>query len=241
LLYLLITNNLVAQETLKIVYFYNFAPFSWKEDQPLQGIMIDILNEVLVKEMKIPVSHKAYPWKRAQELVKTNEADGFVTVATPDRRTYTIVGSEPVVSVKWLMYVKANDPIIEQLKTVTSINDLKGYRFGSYLGNGWAKRNLSGMKINYWADKLDNTFKMLVNDRFSIYVSMPQVAHYYLKKLGLTDKITELPYVLDADSMVLCIRKNSPYIHILPKFDATLKKLRKSGRIQPILEKYLNL
>ncbi|MCP4023872.1 MAG: transporter substrate-binding domain-containing protein, partial [Desulfobacteraceae bacterium] len=85
-----------AQKPIKIVYFENFAPFSWKENNQMHGILIDVLTEAIQERIKIGLLHEGYPWARAQSMVRTGKADAFVTVPTPERRAYTEISSEPV-------------------------------------------------------------------------------------------------------------------------------------------------
>jgi polar amino acid transport system substrate-binding protein len=71
----------MAQPAFKLVYFNNFAQFSWETNEKMQGILIDVLTEAIQNRMGIAVSHKGYPWKRAQLLAKNNHADAFVGVS----------------------------------------------------------------------------------------------------------------------------------------------------------------
>lgn len=66
-----------AQHNMKVVYFDNFAPYSWvdKQNKQVRGLMIDILNEAIQSRMGINLSHEGYPWKRAQSLVKSGKAE----------------------------------------------------------------------------------------------------------------------------------------------------------------------
>ncbi len=83
---------------LKLVYFQNFEPFSWKsENGEMKGIYIDLMNEALEKRLKIGISHGGYPWARAQKMLKTGRADGFVTFPSQERKRYTRVSREVVI------------------------------------------------------------------------------------------------------------------------------------------------
>ena len=63
---LLCSSPLVAQETMKFVYFNNFPPYSWEDDSgQMQGILIDIVNEAIQTRMGIPVLHQGYQFCRS--------------------------------------------------------------------------------------------------------------------------------------------------------------------------------
>jgi len=226
-----------AQDTMKLVYFHNFPPFSWEENKQMHGILIDVVTEALHSRMGISLSHEGYPWTRAQKMVEDGNADAFVTVPTPKRKTYTEISKEPVVVAMFRLFVKADNPKIGDLKNVRKISDLKEFTIGNYMGNGWADKNLAGMDVDYGAT-LDITLKKLAKGRFDVYPGVSQVARYRIKELGLQNRLTELPNIIDSNTFNLCIGKKSPYVNILPKFDETLMKMREDGKLEEIYDKY---
>ena len=122
-----------AQGTMKIVYANNIPPFFWESDGQMHGILTDVLTESIQTRMGIPVTHRGYPWARAQKMVKDGDADAFATVPTPERRTYAEVSGEPVVVATFTLFVKAGSPKTEDLKNVRKTSDLKGFKIGHYL------------------------------------------------------------------------------------------------------------
>ncbi len=226
-----------AQDTMKLVYFHNFPPFSWEENKQMQGILIDVVTQALHSRMGISVTHKGYPWTRAQKMVKVGEADAFVTVPTPKRKAYTEISKEPVVVAMFRLFVKVGNSKIEDLKNVRKVSDLKEFSMGNYMGNGWADKNLAGMDVDL-ATTLDITLQKLVKGRFDVWPGVSQVARYRIKELGFQDQLTELPNIIDSSTFNLCIGKISPYVNILPKFDETLRKMREDGKLEEIYDKY---
>ena len=222
---------------LKLVYFESYAPFSWKENNQMHGILIDVLNEALQKRMEIPVIHEGYPWKRAQIMVKRNIADAFATVPTPERKEYTVISNEPVVLATFKMFINKNDPKIEQYKKIKTINDLKPFKLGQYIGSGWAQKSLANMKV-MWTSKLDSVLTMLLHNRFDIFIDTSQVIHYNLKQMGYQNQIIELPTILDFVPFKLCIGKKSSYVNTVLKFDTTIKEMKKDNKLQEIYDKY---
>ena len=237
LLAICISTPAFSKKTLKLVYFDNYAPFSWKENNQMHGILIDVLHEALQTRMGIPVTHEGYPWKRAQLMVKRNSADAFATVPTPERREYTVISNEPVVLATFKMFINKNDPKIEQYKKIQTINDLKPYKLGQYIGSGWAKKRLANMKV-MWTPRLNSVLTMLLHNRFDIFIDTSQVILYNLKEMGYQNQIIELPTILDFVPFKLCIGKKSSYVSILLKFDATIKEMKKDKKLQEIYDKY---
>ena len=121
-----------AQDTMKLVYFNNFPPFSWENNKQMEGILIDVLTEAIQTRMGVPASHKGYPWARAQEMVKEGKSDAFATVPTSERRTYTEVSGESAVVATFTLFVKTDSPKAGELKNVRKVSDLKGFKIGHY-------------------------------------------------------------------------------------------------------------
>jgi len=236
---ILLPSYTFSQSVMKIVYFDNYPPFSWKDANKMNGILIDVLNEAIEKRMKIPISHKGYPWARAQKLVKHGLADAFVTVPTPARKEYTLISNETVILATFNLFVKVGNPIIEELKKVKEISELKKYNVGSYIGSGWFKKNFIDKGIpGDLAPSLDMVLNKLINERIDVFIDTSQVIRFRIKKLGYKKEIVELPNVLDSATFNLCIGKKSFYTNILSEFDKTLIKMKSDGSLKKIYDKY---
>lgn len=228
--------------TMKIVYFNNFPPVSWEDQdsRKMRGILIDVFNEALLTRMGIAVRHTGYPWKRAQQMVKDGEADGFATIPTPARRGYTTVSNEHVLTVKVTIFTKKGHPKIEEFKKIQKLSDLKQFSLLNYFGNGWAKKNLAGFNMNM-SKNMDSVLKKLAAGRGELAVLNSQVTKFLIKKLGLENEVVEIPVVLDSKTFHLCVGNKSPHVSILKDFDNTIREMRKDGTLQAIYDKYLRL
>ncbi|WP_246804145.1 hypothetical protein [Desulfosarcina cetonica] len=88
LVFLLVTGSAFAEDPMKFVYFEDFAPYSYREDGCMKGILIDVTDRIVRTQMGLLVRHTGYPWERAQAMVRTGEADAFISVPTPARSVY---------------------------------------------------------------------------------------------------------------------------------------------------------
>lgn len=239
LFFFLMTTSLFADDSMEFVYYHNYRPYSWKENNQMHGILIDIINEAIQKRMGITVNHRGFPWARAQLMVKENKADAFVTCTTPARKIYTYISEEPVLNLTTKLHVGVNNPKIAQLRQVKSVSyaELKGYQLVDYIGNGWAETNLKGLNV-IWLPKIDAIVPFLALGRADAWVHASQISEYNIKRLGYKGKVVTLPNVLSVAPMYLCIGKNSQFTGILPKFEKTIRKMRQSGIIQKIHDKY---
>jgi len=204
----------------------------------MRGIYIDIADEVLGERMGFKITHKGYSWKRAQLMVQKNNADAFITTPTIERKTYTLVSTVPVLRFDMALFTHSKCMATLNLDKVKTIEDLNKFRTINYFGNGWAKQNLAGMAAIDWVPTMEDALNLLSRNQYDVYVGAPQTVRYYIKTLGLQDRIIELPNVLDTIYHHLCIGKNSPFKDILPEFDQKLKAFRDSGKLLKIYEQY---
>lgn len=227
----------LAGEPLRIVYYENFEPYSWKQDGRTRGILIDVLEEALNHRLGIAVSHESYPWERAQDMVRQGLADAYTTVPTPARLEFSDAGSRTVTNVTFTMFVSASNPRLAELRRVRSLEELKAFTLGAYTGSGWSKKNLVDQNV-FWAPRMENVLEMLVNGRFDGFIDVSQAVRYYVAKLGYTGRILELPHVYEASEFNFFIGKKSRHRDLLPRVDAVLDAMHKDGTWQRIHDQY---
>ncbi|MFB2862672.1 substrate-binding periplasmic protein [Aeromonas sp. MdU4] len=226
-----------SAEELKMVYFDDFAPYSWRDEQgKMRGLMIDVMD-LVAKEMGIRVSHSGYPWQRAQKLVQATQADGFVTIATHERRTYTLVVEQPVTITRLTLFTRRDHPDIAVFQHADRLSAFSAYTFLDYFGNGWGKENLASFKVHHTIN-VDNVFKMLAAGRGDLMVTDPLVARFKINLLGLSGKVVEVPLLLESTPFNLCIGNHSRFNTRVNEFNHTLQKLRQSGELARIEARY---
>jgi polar amino acid transport system substrate-binding protein len=222
---------------LKMVYFDDFAPYSWRDEQgKMRGLMIDVMDRVAV-QMGLRVHHEGYPWQRAQKLVRVAQADGFVTIATQERRTYALIVEEPVTTTILTIFTQLAHPRMAEFQRASRLSDLKMFTFLDYLGNGWGKENLAGFTVHQTIN-VDNVFKMLAAGRGDLMVTDPLVARFKLNKLGLSGQVVEVPLLLTSIPFNLCIGKHSRFNTRVNEFNRALQQLRQSGELAHIAARY---
>ncbi|WP_033138719.1 substrate-binding periplasmic protein [Aeromonas finlandensis] len=222
---------------LKMVYFDDFAPYSWRDEQgKMRGLMIDVMDRVAA-QMGLRVRHEGYPWQRAQKLVRMAQADGFVTVATQERLTYTRMVDEPVTTTVMTIFTQIGHPRMAEFQRARRLSDLKTFTFLDYLGNGWGKENLVGFRV-YKTVSVDRVFKMLAVGRGDLMVTDPLVAYFKLNTLGLSGQVVEVPLRLASTPFNLCIGKHSRFNTRITEFNRALQQLRQRGELARIVARY---
>ena len=155
---------------------------------------------------------------------------------TEERRTYTVIGNEPVIEFALHIATRKDHPKATDMASITSVNQLKGYRVADYLGNAWAKRNLKEMNVT-WLPEIDKIFPFLLDKRADIIVASKRTI-YEMKRLGYEAQFEILPNKLSSVSFYLCVGKDSPYKERLNDFDRTIKEMHDDGTIDRIEESY---
>lgn len=233
----LLTFNAYAAEPMRVVYYNEYEPISWSASGAMRGVLVDIVDEAIVKRMGVTVVHQGYPWARAQDMVKRGEADAFLTVVTPERKEYTIASEEFVLSLDFTAYISANDPRRKDFLKVKTLADLKPYLIGNYIGNGWAKTRLAEHR-QYLVPRMSSVLNMLGAQRVDMFVDGAQVVRYNIHKLNLDDAIVELPPIFETAYFRLCVGKTSAFSSRIAQFDEVIRAMRKDGTMDKIYNKY---
>jgi len=223
---------------LALVYFYDYPPLSWSEEPgQISGIFVDLLQHALHTRMGLSLQHKGLPWARAQKMVRQGDADALCTIPTPERREYCRVSEEAVLMGSMKMVVKKGSDHLRRLGLVRHVDDLEGMRLGSYIGSGWAKKQLAGLDV-HWTRTLEQTLRMLLLGRIQVTIEMEPVVNYMIHQLGYGKQLVVLDPPLDRVSFHLLIGKHSEFVGVLPRFDQIMRDMKADGTAERILASY---
>ncbi|MGD9007816.1 MAG: transporter substrate-binding domain-containing protein [Desulfobacteraceae bacterium] len=227
-----------ADEVMKFAYAHTSPPISWEEDGKMRGILIDIAEELVQNRLGIMVSHKGYPWKRSQHLVRMGKADALITNG-PMRKKWAEHSREVVVNLQHMLYVKAGGPKLDQLKKVRTIDDLKLFTLVDERGSAWAEKNLieRGIEVHLVADH-DTMYRLVAKGRVDAVVYEPLMARYHIKILGMQAQLIELPLDTVPVPFHIVIGKSSPHVKMLPKIDKAIRQMKQDGTLERILDNY---
>jgi polar amino acid transport system substrate-binding protein len=217
-----------------LLTYTHYPPYSREENGAAVGLEIDLLNELLGKRMGYTLQHRVLPWERAQQMVKNGEADAFVATRNPERAAYADASSEALTYWDVALYFRKGDTRITHIQ---SLQDLAGLQIGSLNGNGWSKKNLVGMQVQY-VNKMALLPKMLVLGRIDVIPDSPYVMRGLLKQEADAAKIDEILPGFLRESMHVYVGKHSPLRRQLPELDAALKQMKQDGSWQRMHERY---
>ncbi|QPB82399.1 transporter substrate-binding domain-containing protein [Pseudoalteromonas rubra] len=240
ILLVLVTPLVMGTPNFKVVYYDGFPPYSYKNEAgQMTGILVDIVTEVIEKQMGLNVVHKGYPWGRAQRMVFNGQADAFISVPTDARLQHVSISDTPVFVGPINLFTYRHHPGLDILMRVSDTEGLRAFQILDYIGNGWGEANLpQNQYTRSLTPNISNALQMLAKKRGDVVVTDKVVARYFIAKHQLQDAIIEIPTTLDIVSFSLCISNQSPHLGILAAFSKKITQFRQQGGEQSVLEKY---
>ncbi|MBI9082798.1 MAG: transporter substrate-binding domain-containing protein [Desulfobacterales bacterium] len=242
----MILNATVYAETFHLAGDEDEAPFGYINDKKqFTGIFVDIIRESF-RRMNLDVIHTPYPWARAQLKLKNREADGIITVVTPERLTFTVPSTYPLAKFEWVAFARKDHPRIDRIMKTETIAGFKGFRILDYLGDGWGEKYLGGLDVER-SGSLSAVLKKLALGRGDVFIQPRMITRNTLRQLRHQAEnnqynigaIVNSTKILDTREFKLLVAKASPHINILPRFDAALLKMKEDGTLQNIYNKYI--
>ncbi|MCJ8295716.1 MAG: transporter substrate-binding domain-containing protein, partial [Colwellia sp.] len=230
-----------AETAITITYGADYKPFAWSEDGMPMGIQRDFVEEILVKRLGLKVIHESCPWARCQVLVEQGVKDGFFTVPTPQRTTYTLASKLPFYQTHFVMHSSINNQYIKQLSLVTSLKDLEkivGLRHIHMLGSGWHINALKNMKNVSTILDASNIPMMLKLQRADVYIEQAEMFRYQAQKSGVLDEvITFTKPSIRKLGWHIFIGNKSKYQFLIPQINQLLDSLQASGKLEKIKQR----
>lgn len=245
-LFLITASQVFAEEIFFLADSKVPVPFKTtnSEGKP-SGIFYDIISSAFGR-MGVALKYEGYPWKRAQMLVKMGKADALITVPTPERLGYSKANKEPVLMARIKIFTQRDNPNIAQIKSVKSLADLEGLKIMEFSGSGWGKKMLKQFDVD-WFPNISSICKALAADRGDVFLENEIVVLHTIKSIKSNERDWgfKFDHLISFDAPVapipfhLLIQKKSKFLHLLPKFDETIRAMREDGELDKIIDKWI--
>ncbi|MCP4160783.1 MAG: amino acid ABC transporter substrate-binding protein [Deltaproteobacteria bacterium] len=214
-------------------------PLCWIENGVVKGYQIDLARELFQKRLGLKLVTKAFPWKRAQHMVKIGDADFLITANLPFRQKYSVANQQQIMNYNMSLYTYKKHPKLNQIKRIKTLEGLRPFRIGAYLGSGWANIYLKDKGYNVeWVPGANLNIKKLAHGRVDICVESPLMIYSIAQQLGVWDKIQPLNVSVYDLHFYILISKKSKYLSLLPLIDEVIKDMKRDGTWKKIDEKY---
>jgi polar amino acid transport system substrate-binding protein len=230
-----------GKRTLTCGWTEAFPPFSMKKDGRMTGILVDCLNEILVKRMDCAVTNQGGPWPAIQDLARAGKVDALCTNPTEARRQYMLFCETPVVESLPSIFCAADNPKIDRINKITGLKGLRDFRQVDYAGNGWARTTFPPTLKITWAPTLADAMTMIAEDKADIFVGNSLAAMYTLAGLGLKDRIRGRELAVgEPSSFHFGVRRDFPDAKgFIEEFSNTLDKAILDNAVNQTIMNYL--
>ena len=234
--FLLLANKSLAQETL-ILTDTIWPPYQYEENGQITGIAIDIVQEA-AQRLGYTLEIQTLPWKRALRNAEIGDADGVLSALfTQERAQYLYYTSEPLFEVRTVMFTLKESPLTQ----LSSLEDLKGQRIGMVSGYSYGEEFDNFPGLQKYACKDDAVLvQNLSKSRIDVAVAHEFVFKFASRQLGLQDRFKEV-YTLSQYPSYLTFSKTlgEKGQQLVKDFDQVLREMKNSGRIEAIINSYL--
>ncbi len=209
-------------------------------DQPLSrqgpdghavGPLITVLD-LLAKRAGVSFEYHTGPWSRAQMMLRRDEIDAYVTVASAARRAYLLFAPTPLLSTQETLYHRAGDPRFAHVQTPA---DLRGMRQLALLGQEtepvFDPAHLVRLR------SIEAVVRMLAAGRGDYVLSDPTVMAPMLQALTLPEPIvgSTAPFLRGIDFNLGLRRSYPDAAAIVARLELAIQAMKSSGELDRLL------
>ena len=241
LLVSVLAGRAVADEDALRFVTLEFSPFIYGEDQQVAGPGRDVIAAVCEKA-EIECSFDIYPWRRAQELMKTGKADGMMVIGRNPAREAWLHFSPPMFRTEYGFFVAAENELDYGAPT-----EIAGYRVGVFAPSntatqlegiraGMAEDGLAPIEIDERPDDAAG-FRKLAAGRLDAVFSNRDRGWDIVRDEGLDDAVR---YAGQHKAIFYYAGITKAYTHedVVARFFDAWRDLYASGEAQEIIEGY---
>lgn len=176
----------IAKETLHLVTAIIPPYQKYSKDKKLVGTGVDVLKCV-TKRMDMEARIEVYSWKRAQELVRQDSADGFFVASRNSTRDQYAMISAPILESKWLWVSKVG---------MDKKLDKESLRVGTIVGTNMAMYQTKNFKNVVLSKDMERLVTLIQKDRVDKIMCTPDMFRDISARMKLktSDYITQVAH-----------------------------------------------
>lgn len=235
LLFVAASTSIWARE-LVLTFGEAYPPMCFVEGGIAKGIEIDVMNE-LGKREGFSIKPRALPWARAQEQVRSGEADAFITITTPERERYAVMSPVVMFSIHLVAATAKNNARIAELRNIKTLPDTLRFPQVNYVGTSLANKQLAGAHLSL-LNTTDAIFQFLLLGRADLFLDTDVVLSYNAARLKLLDQLEILPPQFEVTEFRLGISKNSAFADDMPRLSRAIEAMQEDGTVAAIMKRY---
>ncbi len=206
-----------------------WAPFSYKENGEVKGVVTDIVREAF-KRLDVPIHLQVMPWKRAVMTLKKGKGDALYSASYKKERTeFLVYPKHPIYRVRYLFYSKRGsgfhfDGDVRHLRG--SIGAMRGYSYTSEFWN--TPKHCGGCYRIEEVNRLEQNFEKLRKGAIVAFPAAQKVAEAMIAKKGYGDAFVASEIPLATKDYYLAFRKGMDP-QLIERFDEVLEQLKQES------------
>ncbi len=229
-------------DTIKVAAM-NACPYNCDpETDGKKGFMVDIAESIF-RDAGHTVVSEVLPFNRAIRGTEDGTYDAL-GISNPNDSEKLLMPKVPNAMPQGVFLVRKGETW-----RYKGVDSLKSIKLASFPGATWEEKDVNhylettgspAVQMIYGEDPLEVGIQMLLRERVDACLTEMNTARYYAAKIGLNlDRLMEIRGRLASTPHYISFSPKNPksatYIRIL---DQGMKKLRKSGKLADILQKY---
>lgn len=182
--------DVLEHRTIRFVVGGSFPPFTvLSEDGGVSGVYAEALAAI-GRDLGWTFQFAAVPWARAQDMVRTAQADSFITVPTTPRQEYALFAGEPLLERQGIAIVyAAASPRRAAIERIATTDDLRDFALVDYIGNGWGDSIWRGWPTVERVRDLRALVRMVATGRADLAVQPRAVVEAIARQSGLQGQL----------------------------------------------------
>ncbi|HIP12155.1 MAG TPA: ABC transporter substrate-binding protein [Arcobacter sp.] len=230
-MFLLAINFLYAND----IMTENYPPFNYKENGKLVGITSEIVDEIK-KNINDTREIKLMPWARAYKSIQNKPNKILFSMTRTKQREFMFKWVGPVSDNSWVFYAKADSNIV-----INTLDDAKNpiYKIGTYYQGAnelFLRDNDFDNLYSVPRDQLN--VQKLIRGRINLWAAGETQGIYKAKQLGINPNEIKKIYKIKDTKLYIAFSRTTPN-SIINQWQEELDKMKKDGRYQKIMNKYL--
>ena len=239
LLFILLPQSRVfGEERLDVLFYDNYFPYSYSEEGIPAGLFVELTKKI-VDSSQLKVTYRIYPFKRTMELGK--QGTGLVSglYKTPERQRYYDY-SRPYYTENIVLISHKRLP---QTLIQTEFSSIKGWHIGLLRGMSYGPAIDNALKSGtITEDRVDNhlqNYEKLKLGRIDGFVIDRISGEKLINSNKDKNLIIHPESLAQADVHIVAAKTLNNSQHIISQINAALKRIKRDGSYQQILDSFV--
>lgn len=215
-----------------------WPPYQMESRSGVEGFSVDVVLAVYERLGEKAPEIKAFPWKRAVEMVKHGRVLGiFSANKTPERQVYMRYPDEPIVETPWVIWTRGKD-------RVKSLSDLKGKKVGVVLGYSYTHDFWKYIETYSDIEKVHSdevNFMKLDAGRLHAVAAELGNGLYLANRLGTVNIVPNMEIAIKSDGLYIAFSRDRVSKEFVDAFTRELRLFKATGEFLDLREKYFGL